>query len=296
MQVEPSNKNDIGLLRASLVRERGISSATVRMYKADVEQLWLKVCELHSRLNKQFKSMQEIAISGKFSNDISYVHIVIIYCSLLIVGKNSLRGVAVCGETTLIVCNSPQSFDWDDFGIKIQIFEDSLPPGVTQCKVMIKASLAGHYKFDDGTYLVSAVYWFHCEPSCKFLRPLSVEMQHCASRANVPQLSFASAVYTERELPYIFKPVHYSNFTNRSSYGIVDVNDFSGYAITQSGSDEQRYIANVLYKKIENCNNSFYLYFVVVRNLQAYLTAVSYCMAQLYFLIAIPSCALTGLL
>ena len=48
IDVIESDTDEIGLLKDSLVRERDLFKATIRMYKADIEQLWWKVGELYS--------------------------------------------------------------------------------------------------------------------------------------------------------------------------------------------------------------------------------------------------------
>ena len=67
------------------------------------------------------------------------------------------RGVEVCGETTVVVTNVPQSYAWAGYGLKLHIPKGSLPVGMEQCTINIKASLAGQYEFPENTHLVSAV-------------------------------------------------------------------------------------------------------------------------------------------
>lgn len=192
----------------------------------------------------------------------------------LVAAGKVLQGVSVCGETTLVVSNLEQYYEWKDYGLKIHISEDSLPTSMAQCNISIKASLAGHYEFKDGTHLVSAIFWLYCEPPCRFQKPVCLEMQHCARCENVSQLSFVRAVCNQVELPYNFIPVHSGLFSTSSSYGILKLSSFSGIGITRNGG-ATRYIANVLYKKIENCTNCFYLYFVIHGDTGVHYNAVS---------------------
>ena len=164
-----------------------------------------------------------------------------------------LRGVEVCGEMTVVVHSSgAQQITWEGFGLKLHIDEGSLPAGIHQCTLTIKASLAGQYEFPDNSYLVSAIFWLRCEPMCKFTKPVTVEMQHCARSESVAnfKLKFVRAVCSQKQLPYTFKELG-GDFTRHSSYGVVEVNGFSGLAITQEGSEDRSYLANLLYKEVK---------------------------------------------
>ena len=165
-----------------------------------------------------------------------------------------LCGVEVCGEMTVVVHSSgAQQITWEGFGLKLHIDEGSLPAGIHQCTLTIKASLAGQYEFPDNSYLVSAIFWLRCEPMCKFTKPVTVEMQHCARSENVAnlKLKFVRAVCSQKQLPYSFKELG-GDFTRHSSYGVVEVNGFSGLAITQEGSEDRSYLANLLYKEVKD--------------------------------------------
>ena len=162
-----------------------------------------------------------------------------------------LRGVEVCGENTVVVKSShAEQISWEGFGIKLHVHKGSLPAGVEQCTISIKASLAGQYEFPENSHLVSAVYWLLCEPMCKFTKPITVEIQHCARSENVANVKFVRAVCSQKQLPYTFKQLR-GNFTSHSSYGVTELNSFSGLAITQEGSKERNYLANLLSKEVK---------------------------------------------
>ena len=182
-----------------------------------------------------------------------------------------LRGVEVCGEMTVVVHSSgAQQITWEGFGLKLHIDEGSLPAGIHQCTLTIKASLAGQYEFPDNSYLVSAIFWLRCEPICKFTKPVTVEMQHCARSENVAnvKLKFVRAVCSQKQLPYTFKELG-GDFTRHSSYGVVEVNGFSGVAVTQEGSEEREYCSQLFYL---GQSNSCQIHFVVTWNTEAHLT------------------------
>ena len=155
----------------------------------------------------------------------------------------------VCGEMSVVVSNSHnQRVTWEGFGLKLFIEENSLPADVAECEIHIKASLAGQYEFQESTHLVSAIFWLRCEPMCKFTKPITVELQHCAKLENVANLNlkFARAFCNATRLPYVFKPIG-GDFGSHSSYGVIQLNGFSGLAITQEGSDERQYCSKLFY-------------------------------------------------
>ena len=186
-------------------------------------------------------------------------------CSLLHAG---LCGVEVCGEITVVITNSSQSFVWKDFGLKLHIQQDSLPAGVKECVINIKASLAGQYEFPDNLHLVSAVFWLRCEPTCKFSLPVYLEIQHCANSSNISKLCFVKALCSQRNLPYTFKQLPGGRYSD--SYGITQVNSFSGVAITQQGSEEREYVARLFYQS-QNIY-TYDIHLVVTWNIEAHLT------------------------
>ena len=93
--------------------------------------------------------------------------------------KHLRKGVDILQETE--VTNSPQFFQWQGYGMKLRISPQSLPSNVDSCTITITVSLSGQYKFPADTELVSPVFWFKCDPPCKFNKLLTLEIQHCVS-------------------------------------------------------------------------------------------------------------------
>ena len=169
-----------------------------------------------------------------------------------------------------------QPIVWEGFGLRLHIQEDSLPAGMEQCTLNIKASLAGQYEFPENSNLVSAVFWLRCEPTCRFTKPVTVEIQHCAKSENVdsPKMKFVRALCSQAQLPYTFKELG-GDFNRHSSYGVIQVNSFSGLAVT--GPSERRYLTNVLYKEVKGRLTQFIIevFFVITFDTLAHHT-VSY--------------------
>ena len=179
-----------------------------------------------------------------------------------------LCSIEVCGEVGLVVTNNPQSFVWKDLGLKLYIQRNSLPAGMKECMINIKASLAGQYKFPENLHLVSAIFWLRCEPMCKFSLPVSLEIQHCANSRNTSKLCFVKSLCSQKTLPYTFKQLPGGSYSK--SYGIIQMNSFSGVAITQQGSEEREYVARLFYKS-QNVY-TYDIHLVVTWNIEAHLT------------------------
>ena len=172
-----------------------------------------------------------------------------------------------------------QPITWEGFGLRLHIQEDSLPAGMEQCTLNIKASLAGQYEFPENSSLVSAVFWLRCEPTCKFAKPVRVEIQHCAKSENVDSLKmkFVRALCSQAQLPYTFKELG-GDFNRYSSYGVIQVNGFSGLAVTQEGSEEREYCSQLFYL---GQPSSCQIHFVVTWNIEAHLTvSLALCMVH----------------
>ena len=205
-------------------------------------------------------------------------------CNIIHVGATTweLPGEDVCGVKKIEVVCSPhgQLITWEEFGLKLYIPDGCLPAGIEQCTLNIKASLSGMYSFPDNCHLVSAVFWLRCEPMCRFTKPVTVEIQHCA-KMNVADglnnLKFVRAICSQKQLPYTFKELG-GNFSSHSSYGVIQVNGFSGLAITQEGSEDREYCSLLFYL---GKPTSYQIHFVVTWNIEAQLT-VSVARMDLY--------------
>ena len=190
----------------------------------------------------------------------------------------------------VVYSSCAQQITWEGFGLKLHICEGSLPAGMEQCTINIKASLAGHYEFPDNHHLVSAIFWLYCDPLCKFKKPVRVEIQHCARLENASKLNFVRAVCSQKQLPYTFKLLG-GNFTSHCSYGVIDVNSFSGLAVTQEGSEERNYLANLLFKEVKGRHTPVIveLYFVVTCSTDAHRTVSSLYDSASYLFVLILS-------
>ena len=85
----------------------------------------------------------------------------------------------VIAETSVLVTNEAQTFNWKAYGLKLHIPPGSLPADLEECRLLIKVGISGQFELPENTSLVSAIYWVDNEPQCKFSQPLTMEIQHC---------------------------------------------------------------------------------------------------------------------
>ena len=157
-----------------------------------------------------------------------------------------LPGVEECGETSVAVHSSQgQLVEWN--GLKLHIHAGSLPEGLQQCTIFIKASLAGEYEIPKNTSLVSAFFWLHCEPQCTFTKPITVEIQHCSTKQDLSKLKIVRAFCSQKLLPYKFKPLEGGRFDADTSYGAIEVTHFSGFGVTENNPDSKKLYYNQLF-------------------------------------------------
>ena len=154
----------------------------------------------------------------------------------------------MCAETTVLVTRDAQSFIWENYGLKLHIPKGCLPADIDLCKIRIQASIAGQYEFPENSHLVSAVFWFQCEHRCVFTRPITLEMHHCAKSKSASRLRFVKASCRQKQLPYTFEEIIVGGKFNRhNSYGVLDLESFSGIGTVQNGPEEREYCAMLFY-------------------------------------------------
>ena len=142
------------------------------------------------------------------------------------------------------------------------------------CAISIEASVEGNYIFPENCCLVSAVYWFHCVPACRFLQPIILEIQHCAKEHNFQALGFVKTKPVEDHSVIEFNKVlgcygiDRGVFPSHSSYGFIQLDSFSGYGVVQEGSEDRQYRANLYY--LPQSVNQCQIHFTVLWNTDAH--------------------------
>ena len=173
----------------------------------------------------------------------------------------------MAGEAEFTVSTEGGSFQWTGYGLRLHVSKDSLPPGTTVCGINIRVSFSGQFQLPEGSVLLSPVFWISA--SCKFTKPVTLEIQHCALTEDEAALSNLSFVFTkcsQKDLPYRFKQVDEGVFTTNSTYGTIQLTHFSGVGVTGSEETPRSYCAH-LYHTIRKMHWRFY--FVIIQDLDA---------------------------
>ena len=181
-----------------------------------------------------------------------------------------LPGVEECGEKSVVVYSSHgQLVQWN--GLKLHIHEGSLPEGVHQCKIYIKVSLAGQYEIPENSCLVSAIFWLRCEPKCKFIKPITVEIQHCSTKENLSRLKIVRAFCSQKQLPYKFDLLG-GRFNADTSYGAVEVTSFSGVGVVEeSPVSERLYYSQLFYHSCHSHQQRHEIHIIFIWNTEAHI-------------------------
>ena len=171
-----------------------------------------------------------------------------------------IRGVEVVGKTEFTVSTQGGHFEWDGYGLKFHVPEGGLPGGTGKCMVHVKASLSGQFQLPEDTDLLSPVFWISAP--CKFTKPVTLEIQHCALREDETVLSdlhFVSAMCSQKDLPYRFKHLAGGVFTTHSSYGSIWLSHFCGIGITGRKRTPRSYCAHLYHTMKQIYDWRFYL-------------------------------------
>ena len=127
----------------------------------------------------------------------------------------------------LVQGEKPQLINWEKYGLRIGVQEDTLSPSDT-VEVAVVALIGGQFQFPPNTVLVSAVYAVSL--SKPLLKRLILEIQHCVDLTGRPALSrhlkFAIAHVSTPSLPYQFSIVDGGEFKPNSWYGSIQRKEF----------------------------------------------------------------------
>ena len=127
----------------------------------------------------------------------------------------------------LIQGDKPQLMNWEKYGLRIGIQEESLSSSET-VEAAVVALVGGQFQFPPNTVLVSAVYAVSL--SKPLVKQLILEIQHCVDLTGQPALSrflkFAIAPVSTPSLPYQFSIVEGGEFSSNSGYGSIQRKKF----------------------------------------------------------------------
>ena len=194
---------------------------------------------------------------------------------IILAGYNRIHGADIVDEQEWVVTKEDMTFQWIGHGFKLRIPKNALPEGVSECSINIRVSLAGQFELPEGYELVSAVYWV-ATPG-RFIKPVTIEVQHCANFSNPSQLCFVRTSCAQKSLPYKFKIIDGGSFSLGSKYGALSTIHFCGMGVGKKeklGEHSCRYCAQV-YFTVKHLQDCWYCHFVVTKDLETCL-AVSH--------------------
>ena len=190
--------------------------------------------------NKNFNSIHVFFIHLNF-HIIGYIITLLMQCEKLLQLTDNLDclSVQVAKELFSVQGDEPQLMNWERFGLRIGVEEDTLSSSET-VEVATAALVGGEFKFPKNTVLISAVY--AVTVSKPLLKALRLEIQHCVDLTGRPGLSkylkFAIASMSTHSLPYQFRIIEGGEFSSDSRYGSIQRKEFFSSVYT-GGRDNQ---------------------------------------------------------
>ena len=190
------------------------------------------------------------------------------------------------GETVFeVIGDKPQKLEWFGFGLFIEVPVGALLPGVT-ATVTVKVIAGDKFEFPANRQLISALYWISSTE--KFLKEVSVNIEHCAVIKNEEQCSqfkFIVGKRSQEVLSYSFRERD-GVFNPHTQYGTFKLQQSLLIGETAPDDIETHCSALIFYKKQQLSSSLIAdLHFVVVKNLEPFLQV---CMSQ-YSLIVLLS-------
>ena len=130
--------------------------------------------------------------------------------------------------------------------------------------------MGGQFNIPDDLQLISCIYRLS-GPQRPFLKPVTLEVEHCASLQDSSQsesLRFVVAKCSQTELPYQFRELKKGTFVPESSYGSIQVSQFSifGITISKRSSRLSQYYSALFY--IQKGLNWWHVDFVITLHLK----------------------------
>ena len=170
------------------------------------------------------------------------------------------------GEADFIVSTKGEFFEWQGYGLRLGVSEDSLPTDMEECRINIKASLSGPFELPKDSDLLSPVFWISA--LCNFKKSVTLEIQHCASKdeASFADLNFISTKRSQKTLPYTFKQLDGGSFPADSSYGSIQLHHFSWFGIIGRKRTPRAYCAQIYYTIKEEVSD-WRVYFIITKDL-----------------------------
>ncbi len=122
-----------------------------------------------------------------------------------------------------------KSMKFSHFGIKISVLENSLPEGIDTCVLHTSFELSTNFEIPANSELVSSIYHMKCEPKVQFKKPLTLEIQHCASLSSGHQQRPVFARATDQSKK--FEILEGGHFPIGERYGSIQLTRFCWFNV-----------------------------------------------------------------
>ena len=88
-----------------------------------------------------------------------HLKIYIVSSKAVLIISGAIQGVEVIGATEFIIPSQGTcGFEWEGCGLKFHVPEGSLPSGMGETKVNIRASLSGQFQLPEDSGLLSTIF------------------------------------------------------------------------------------------------------------------------------------------
>ena len=166
-----------------------------------------------------------------------------------------------------------QFFEWDYYGLKVFIPKNSLPLSIKTCTLTIGVSITGQFEFPDNQNVVSAIYAFHLSNEVKLVKPLRINLQHCAKICSPEGIFVARASCKDNSFPYNFKilsdktvALTQDSYMGKQFVGF-DLQHFSLFSLLSE--EKKLYTAILFYREMKDTID---ICITITRNLGPYIS------------------------
>ena len=190
--------------------------------------------------------------------------------------------VARRNKVAFVYEQSSLHYKWKGYGIELLFESHSLSSDISQCKISISMVFSRQCLLPRNSHLVSGLFQIDCQS--KFNKPVTIKIQHCNVKRKLSDLCFVTS--SDENSPY---KCQYVEGDFDSNFGEIKVSSFSVYGIIMRPIVSlYETIRNFLWPVTSGLLYSIYLYynfseqrrhcwkltFIVVKNLDIYLTYV----------------------
>ena len=144
-----------------------------------------------------------------------------------------------------VVPSQSLSHCWEGFGLNLKAPANALVPDVPFQTLNLRNCDIHHFKVPENTELLSGIYWVDFKG--KFVKPITIELEHCASVEQPSQFSSLSFVSTEPPThmapPYQLRSFPGGVFPQDSCYGSIQLSQSLLVAVVSDGSATKSYRA-----------------------------------------------------